>query len=186
MPSVKTATGNSATDAVARPAASAVNLRLRDRPFDWFFIAIFSMFTITSLISDLLPTIGVDISHASSNFFVNSNWWYAHDTDPLFMTPPVWMRIVTGLSAFVYMPFYVLLVLSLVKGWNWIQLPSVIYATMISVITGVIVFGVEFFGEPEWVTPNPVKFLAFNLPYVLIPILLLVRMRRPAPFARRF
>jgi hypothetical protein len=162
------------------------NLPLRRRPIDIVFIVIFAAFTITSLISDLLPTIGVDISQPSSNFFVNSNWWYAHDTDPLFMTPPVWMRIVTGLSAFVYMPFYVVLVISLVRGWNAIQLPSVVYATMIASITGIIVFGVEFFGEPEWVTPNPVKFLAFNLPYVLLPILLLIRMRKPFPFARRF
>ncbi|WP_082487527.1 EXPERA domain-containing protein [Leifsonia sp. Root112D2] len=168
------------------PATDIRMLRLRERPIDVFFIIIFSAFTVTSLISDLLPTIGVDISQPSANFFVNSNWWYVHDTDPLFMTPPVWMRIVTGLSAFVYMPFYVVLVLSLVRGWNWIQLPSVIYATMIASITGIIVFGVEFFGEAQWVTPNPVKFLAFNLPYVLIPILLLIRMRRPAPFARRF
>ena len=168
------------------PDAPSANLRLRDRPIDWLFIVVFSMFTITSLISDLLPTIGVDISHPSSNFFVNSNWWYAHDTDPLFMTPPAWMRIVTGLSAFVYMPFYVVLVVSLIRGWNAIQLPSVIYATMIASITGIIVFGVEFFGEPEWITPNPVKFLVFNLPYVLLPILLLVRMRKPLPFTRRF
>ena len=162
------------------------NLPLRRRPIDIVFIVIFAAFTITSLISDLLPTVGVDISQPSSNFFVNSNWWYAHDTDPLFMTPPVWMRIVTGLSAFVYMPFYVVLVISLVRGWNAIQLPSVVYATMIASITGIIVFGVEFFGEPEWVTPNPVKFLAFNLPYVLLPILLLIRMRKPFPFTRRF
>lgn len=164
----------------------APNLRLRDRPFDWFFIVIFSIFTITSLISDMLPTLGVDISQPSSNFFVNSNYWYAHDTDPLFAEPPTWMRIVTGLSAFVYMPFYVLLVTSIIKGWNWVQLPSVIYATMISTITGIIVFGVEFFGEPEWQTTNPVKFLAFNLPYVLVPIVLLVRMRKPLPFTRKF
>lgn len=168
------------------PRSDAKNLSLRLRPVDVFFVVIFSAFTITSLISDLLPTIGVDISHPSSNFFVNSNWWYAHDTDPLFMTPPVWMRIVTGLSAFVYMPFYVLLVLALIKGWNWIQLPAVIYAAIIAAITGILVFGVEFFGEPQWVTPNPAKFLAFNLPYVLVPILLLIRMRRARPFARRF
>ncbi|HWU47374.1 MAG TPA: emopamil-binding family protein [Humibacter sp.] len=162
------------------------NLPLRKRAVDIVFIVIFAAFAVTSLISDLLPTIGVDISHPSSNFFVNSNWWYAHDADPLFMSPPVWMRIVTGLSAFAYLPFYVLLVISLVRGWNWIQLPSVIYATMISAITGVIVFGVEFFGEPQWVTPLPAKFLAFNLPYVLFPLLLLARMRKPMPFARRF
>jgi len=167
-------------------ASDVQNLPLTKRPIDILFIVIFAAFTVTSLISDLLPTIGVDISHPSSNFFVNSNWWYAHDTDPLFMDPPTWMRIVTGLSAFVYMPFYVVLVIALFRGWNWIQLPSVIYATMIVVITGVIVFGVEFFGEAQWVTPMPGKFLAFNLPYVLFPLLLLIRMRRPAPFARRF
>ncbi|HWM17924.1 MAG TPA: emopamil-binding family protein [Microbacterium sp.] len=162
------------------------NLRLRDRPFDWFFIVVFSLFIVTSMISDMLPTLGVDFSQPSPNLFVNANHWYANDTDPLFMDPPVWMRFVTGLSAFVYPVFYVLLVISLVRGWNWIQLPSVIYATMIASITGIIVFGVEFFGEPEFVTPNPAKFLAFNLPYVLIPILLLVRMRKPMPFMRKF
>jgi hypothetical protein len=78
------------------------------------------------------------------------------------------------------------LVPSLIKGWNWIQLPSVIYATMIAGVTGIIVFGVEFFGEPEFQTQNPLKFLAFNLPYVLVPLLLLVRMRKPQPFTRRF
>ncbi|MBN8638689.1 MAG: DUF2781 domain-containing protein [Anaerolineae bacterium] len=59
------------------------------------------------------------------------------------------------------------------------QLPAVIYATMISTITGIIVFGVEFFGEPQYQTTNAVKFLAFNIPYVAIPLLLLVRMRAP-------
>ncbi len=162
------------------------NLPLRQRPLDIFFMVVFSAFTLTSLISDLLPTVGMDFTHPSTNFIVNSNYWYAVDTDPLFMHPPMWMRFVTGLSAFVYMPFYVVLVIALWRAWNAIQLPSVIYATMISTITGVIVFGVEFFGGSQWQTPNPVKFLSFNTPYVLLPILLLVRMRRPMPFARKF
>ena len=45
---------------------------------------------------------------------------------------------------------------------------------------------VEFFGEPEFQTQNPAKFLAFNLPYVLVPLLLLIRMRKPLPFTRKF
>ncbi|QEO14673.1 DUF2781 domain-containing protein [Agromyces intestinalis] len=167
-------------------SAAPANLRLRDRPIDIFFVVVFSLFIVTSSIADMVPTLGIDFNQPSPNFIVNSNWWYAHDTDPLFQNPPVWMRIVTGLSAFVYLAFYLVLVPALIKGWNWIQLPAVIYATMIASITGIIVFGVEFFGEPEWVTPNPAKFLAFNLPYVLIPILLLIRMRKPMPFTRRF
>ena len=163
-----------------------MTLPLRERSVDLFFAVVFAGFTVTSLISDQLPTIGVDFSRPSDNFFAQSNYWYAHDADPLFMHPPVWMRIVTGLSAFVYMPFYLILVAALIRGWNWIQLPSVIYATMIATLTGIVVFGVEFFGEQPLRTQNPGKFLAFNLPYVAIPLLLLVRMRKPMPFARRF
>jgi hypothetical protein len=180
-----------ASPVVEEPTKSAsrnapTNLPLRKRPIDILFIVVFSWMIISCFISDLLPAVGVDFSQPSDNFFVNSNYWYAHDADPLFMHPPVWMRIVTGLSAFVYMPFYFFLVYALVRGRNWIQLPSVIYGTMISTITGIIVFGVEFFGEPEFQTQNPVKFLAFNLPYVLLPILLLIRMRKPLPFTRKF
>ena len=164
----------------------AVTLPLRERKIDVFFAVVFSAFTVTSCISDLLPTVGVDFSQPGGNFFVRSNYWYAHDTDRLFMQPPDWMRIVTGLSAFVYMPFYIVLVVALLTGRQWIQLPSVIYATMIVTLTGIVVFGVEFFGEAAWRTGNPAKFLAFNLPYVLVPLLLLVRMRKPLPFSRAF
>lgn len=162
------------------------NLPLRRRPIDIFFAVMFTLFIVTSCIADMLPTLGVDFGQPNGTFLVDSNYWYAHDADPLFMNPPVWMRIVTGLSAFVYLAFYLVLVPSLIRGWNRIQLPAVIYATMISTITGIIVFGVEFFGEPEFQTQNPAKFLAFNLPYVLIPLLLLIRMRKPLPFTRRF
>jgi hypothetical protein len=167
-------------------STDAANLRWRERRFDIFFTVIFAAFAVTSVISDLLPTVGVNFSHDSSNFFVHSNYWYAHDADPLFMNPPDWMRIVTGLSAFVYMPFYLVLVYCLVTARNAIQLPSVIYATMIVTLTGVVVFGVEFWGEAAYRTHNPAKFLAFNLPYVLIPLLLLIRMRKPMPFTRKF
>ena len=167
-------------------ADSLTNLKLRERPVDIFFMAVFSLFIVTSCIADMVPALGIDFNQPSTNFIVNANYWYAEGTDPLFQNPPFWMRIVTGLSAFVYMPFYIVLVIALARGWNRIQLPAVIYATMISVITGIIVFGVEFFGESEWRTPNPVKFLSFNLPYVLLPLLLLVRMRKPMPFTRKF
>jgi hypothetical protein len=162
------------------------NLPLRERRIDIFFAVIFLVFAVTSGISDALPTLGIEMSADSPNPLARSNYWYAVDADPLFMHPPVWMRFVTGLSTFVYGPFYLLLAYALIKGKNWIQLPSVIYATMISSITGIIVFGVEFFGEPEMRTQNPAKFLAFNLPYVLLPILLLIRMRKPLPFTRKF
>lgn len=162
------------------------NLPLRERKIDIFFAVVFVTFALTSGISDAIPTLGIEMSPDSANPLARANYWYAVDADPLFMHAPVFMRFITGLSTFVYGPFYLVLAYCLVKGRNWVQLPSVIYATMISSITGIIVFGVEFVGEPELRTQNPLKFLSFNLPYVLLPILLLVRMRKPMPFTRKF
>lgn len=162
------------------------NLPLRERKIDIFFAVVFVTFALTSGISDAIPTLGIEMSPDSANPLARANYWYAVDADPLFMHAPVFMRFITGLSTFVYGPFYLVLAYCLVKGRNWVQLPSVIYATMISTITGIIVFGVEFFGEPALRTQNPLKFLGFNLPYVLLPILLLVRMRKPMPFTRTF
>jgi EXPERA (EXPanded EBP superfamily) len=162
------------------------NLPLRERRIDLFFAVLFVIFAITSGISDAVPTLGIEMSPDSPNPLARANYWYAIDADPLFMHPPVWMRFVTGLSTFVYGPFYLLLSWCLVKGKNWIQLPAVIYGTMISSITGVIVTGVEFFGEPQYQTQNATKFLAFNLPYILLPMLLVARMRKPMPFTRSF
>ncbi len=163
-----------------------VNLPLRQRWVDIAFAVFFTWAVVSSGIADLIPTLGIPITADATNPIVAANYAYGHDADPLFIDPPVWMRFVTGLSAFVYGPFYILLVLALLRGCNWIQLWAVIYASAISIITGVIVFGVEFFGEPEFQTQNPAKFLAINLAYVIVPILLLIRMRKPLPFTRRW
>jgi len=161
------------------------NLPLRQRPFDYFFVVIFSLFFITSMISDAIPTIYGPLD-PNTNVFTKMNYDYAKGCDPLFLNPPIWMRFVTGLSAFVYGPFYLVLVAAFIKGWNRIQVPAIMYGSVIAFITGVVVFGVEFFGEPEWRCQNPGKFLPLNTPYVLIPLLLVIRMRKAFPFTRKF
>ena len=167
------------------------NLPLRQRPVDIFFMIMFALFIVTSGIADLIPTIGIEMAPDSPNFISRANYNYAFECDPLFLFTedhpvPVWMRFVTGLSAFVYPVFYVFFIIASFRGWNRIQIPAVMYATAISIITGVIVFGVEFFGETEWRCQNIPKFLSLNLPYVIIPLLLLVRMRKEKPFTRKF
>ena len=183
-------TASSATPAAATaPAgvsAKPVSLPLRQRPIDIFFIAIFSVFIITCIISDSVEGLGLDQVANSTNILVQWNYWYASNFDPLYQSHPVWLRFISGTSAFIYVGFYVILIISLAKGWNRIQLPSVIYATMIIALTGIPIMGVEFFGSAAERTPNPAVFLAFNLPYILVPLLLLIRMRSPWPFLRKF
>ncbi|MFW8744849.1 EXPERA domain-containing protein [Mesorhizobium japonicum] len=162
------------------------NLPLRKRPVDIFFLVIFSLFIVTCIISDSVEGLGLDQVANSTNVLVQWNYWYSSNFDPLYQSHPLWLRFISGTSAFVYVLFYVLLIISIVRRWNWIQLPSVIYATMIISLTGIPIFGVEFFGPVGERTPNPGIFLAYNLPYIVVPLLLLIRMRKPKPFTRPF
>jgi hypothetical protein len=170
----------------AAAARRAANLPLSKRPIDILFLMIFAAFIVTCIISDSVEGLGLDQVKDSPNVLVQWNYWYASNFDPLYQSHPVWLRFISGTSAFIYVAFYVLLILAIVRRWNWIQLPSVIYATMIISLTGIPIFGVEFFGSAAERTPNPAVFLAFNLPYIVFPLLLLLRMRKPMPFTRRF
>ena len=167
-------------------AGTLVSLPLRQRPFDIVFIVFFCIFIVTCIISDSVEGLGLDQVAGSPNILVQLNYTYSSQYDPLYQSHPLWLRFISGTSAFIYSVFYVFLVISLIRGWNRIQLWAVIYATMIISLTAIPIFGVEFFGGPGERTPNPVVFLLYNGPYVLIPLLLLIRMRKPLPFLRKF
>ena len=173
------------TDIAVHPA-DVKNLPLTKRPIDIFFIVIFAVFIVTSIISDSVEGLGLDQVADSPNLLVQWNYTYSSQYDPLYQSHPLWLRFISGTSAFIYGTFYILLIISLIKGWNRIQLFAVIYATMIISLTAIPVFGVEFFGGPGERTPNPLVFLLYNGPYVLVPLVLLLRMRKPLPFTRKF
>ena len=164
----------------------SANLPLRKRPIDIVFIVIFSAMIITCIISDSVEGLGLPQVAHSSNILVQLNYQYSHANDPLYQREDTWLRFISGTSAFVYSWFYIVLIISLVKGWNRIQIFAVIYATMIISLTAIPIFGDEFFGPAADVTPHPVVFLLYNGPYVLFPLILLLRMRKPLPFQRKF
>ena len=167
-------------------SARTPNLPLAKRPADIVFLVIFTAFIVTCIISDSVEGLGLAQVANSPNLLVRWNFWYASNFDPLYQSHPLWLRFISGTSAFGYVVFYIVLGISLVRGWNWIQLPSVIYAAMIISLTGIPIFGVELFGPTGQATPNVAVFLAFNLPYIVFPLLLLIRMRKPMPFTRRW
>ena len=175
------------TETTSVPRAALVeNLPLRKRPIDIVFLVIFSLFIVTCIISDSVEGLGLDQVPNSTNLLVQWNYTYSSNFDPLYQAHPVWLRFISGTSAFIYVVFYVVLVISLVRGWNRIQLFAVIYATMIISLTSIPIMGMEFFGPVATRTPNPAIFLAYNGPYILFPLLLLIRMRKPLPFTRKF
>src|SRR4051794_3227610 len=80
------------TPAASTPTEKPTSLPLRRRPIDIFFIAIFSVFIITCIISDSVEGLGLDQVANSTNILVQWNYWYASNFDPLYQSHPVWLR----------------------------------------------------------------------------------------------
>ncbi len=155
-------------------------LSLRERPGDWFFVAAFSFFAFSSFFSDIYCALRVHLTPDSTNFWVRANYWYAADTDPLLLALPTFLWIQTFISAFVFGPFYLALVYALARGRDWIRMPAIVYVS--AMVYGMfIVLGAEYLGDLP--PTNDFKFLAFNLPYLFIPLLLGWRMRWTYPFS---
>ena len=160
--------------------SSTRTVPLRERPGDWLFVLAFSFFAFSSFFSDSLVARGIPLAADSPSVWARANYWYAAGTDPHLLDPPLALRLQTALSAFVFGPFYVLLVYAFVTARDWIRMPAIAYAAAMT-------YGMAIFLGGEFLGPHPPtnlgRFLAFNAPYLVIPLLLAVRMRHARPFS---
>jgi hypothetical protein len=182
---------------------------LSQRGYDWIFIIIFSAFVFTSFASDLVNAV-MRPDPNSSYFWARAVYnAYAVGNDPLLIANPMFLRVMTAISAFLFGPFYIVLVIAFITGKNWIRPLALVYVGMI-IESMIVLVVVEFTGDlaffemmgaggvksaaelagkgltPSLAVINPAKFLAYNLPYKVFPLLLAVRMWRPNPFSRGF
>ena len=73
-----------------------------------------------------------------------------------------------------------LLVYAFVTARDWIRMPAIAYVSAMTYSMAIFLGG-EFLGPRP--PTNLGKFLAFNVPYVVIPLLLAVRMRGARPLS---
>jgi hypothetical protein len=150
---------------------------LSDRRRDIFFIVAFSFFAFSSFFSDAWHALGLLEGDA---FWSRANRWYAEiAADEYFAAEHDYLRVGTGISAFIYGPFYLVLVYAFAKGKNWIRPMALVYVG--SMLHGM----TEYIAWEYWLGPAPGEtliFWAFNGPYAIVPILLGVRMWKPNPF----
>lgn len=148
------------------------------QPLDLVLVVTFGMFALTSFLFDRLG--GIDaIDPASADPLARALVAYGERFDPLVLENPVFLRIMSWISAFVMGPFYLVLIYAFVRRRNWIRDPAIAYAAIMlySMV-------VHVAAELMWHTPPP------NLPvlfatyawYAVAPVLLLVRMRPTRPF----
>lgn len=155
---------------------------LRQRPFDLFLVFFFCVFATTSLVYEQFIVFRVDLS-TTTDIFGRSWYWYSRSFDPVFLDPPLWLWIMCTIDAYVFGAMYPVLIYAFVKGRNWIRVPALLYGSAIVYSTAVY-FGWEFLDEANREQANMLGVFVVNIPYTIVPLLLMWRVRHPEPFSK--
>ena len=105
---------------------------------------------------------------------------YGNSLDPLMMARPAWWKATILIDVLLFGPFYTAALYALVRGRDWIRVPSLVYSGMM--ISNVLIILVdEFFGQHP--APQPLLVLLLNLPWLLMPAYIIFRLGlTPHPF----
>jgi len=153
---------------------------LRSRPLDVFLVACFGVFSISSFVYEQFIIFGIDLAEATDVF--GRTWhWYASSFDPVFLDPPLWLRIMCTIDGYVFGAFYPVFIYAFVRGRNWVRIPALIYGSAI-VYSTLIYFGWEFLDTANRAAANLPVVILVNVPYTIVPLLLMWRVRHPEPF----
>jgi hypothetical protein len=117
------------------------------------------------------PRAAVDLIH-----------WWGETFDPVLMARPAWWKTTIWIDSLFFGPFYIVAIYAYIKGKEWIRIPSIIYgSTLVTIV--LIILSEERYGVHA--TPQFPIVLLFNLPWLLFPIYVIIRMwRAPHPFTR--
>ncbi len=135
------------------------------------------LFAMTSLVFDRIAALEPGPMEPATTGVKGAFFWYATTFDPLIAVNPLWLQIMSSISAFVFGPFYLALAYALIRRRAWIRRPALAYAAVM-LYSMVVFLGVHTFGEPR--PPSLAIVAAMYAPYVLFPLALLRRML-PAP-----
>ena len=153
------------------PRAAPASLPLRQRPFDIVILAylIFNLVAITYLF-DLEQILIPDTSHFiypawPPRFIVDLSHWWGRNFDPLLYARPPWWRATIWIDAVLFGPYSAF----------------AIYASVM--LTNVTIIMSEEIWGPH-ATPHLAAVIGANASWVIIPLLVLFRMRKdPFPAA---
>ena len=159
----------------------------RQRKLDWLIVFFF-------LVNLGFITYGVDIEQLTipDAYHYQQPLWppaplvtiihgYGQAIDPLLMARPQWWKDTIWLDVIFYGPFYALAIYAFIKGKEWIRIPAVFYSGMMFADV-FIILGEEIAGPHA--TPRLPLVLALNLPWLLLPIFLTLRLLKEHPFTR--
>jgi hypothetical protein len=166
--------------------SAAAPLRLRHRPVDLLLLAFFAVnLGFITYIVDLEALVIADPSHFDYPLWpppplVDLVHWYGNAYDPLVMARPPFFQMTIWIDVLFFGPFYAFALYAFVRGRDWIRVPALVWAgTMAANV--LIILMEERYGTHA--TDHFGVVLALNLPWLLVPLLVIWRMRRDRPFA---
>jgi len=161
---------------------------LRERPWDLVIVAFF-------LVNLCFVTYFVDIEQltiANPAHFRFPLWpprpivemvhAYGRRYDPLLMARPPFWKMLIWMDVLGFGPFYAVAVYAFVRGREWIRTPAIFWSGLM-VTDVLVILSQEHSGQ--WATPHFGIVLALNLPWLALPVAVLVRLAvAPHPFTR--
>ncbi len=157
----------------------------------------FGFFAATSVITDsvngLNGSLDPESGYVLERFIYDT---YARVADPLLILNPPQVRVSAWISAFIWLPLYLVFIPAIVRGWNWVRPFGLVYGGALT--HGMITYMAEgIFGRMAtegWadatlcagcVEPNTLYYLAANSAYLIVPALMIIRMWKEKPFGER-
>jgi hypothetical protein len=107
------------------------------------------------------------------------NWW-GRTFDPLLQARPAFYRMTLWIDVLFFGPFYLAALYAFIRGRDWIRPAAFVWAGAMAAIVAVILMD-ERYGIHA--SPRFGMVLAANLPWLLLPLAVIVRLARSAhPF----
>ncbi len=163
-------------------------LPLAERRFDLALIVFFAInLGFITYAVDLEQLVIADPSHFTYPLWppraiVDAVHWWGRRFDPALLAREPWWRATIWLDVVGFGPFYALAIWAFVKGRDFIRVPAFIWAGIMFANVTIILFE-ELCGAHA--TPRPGVVVAANLPWLVMPALVVARLgRREHPFAK--
>jgi hypothetical protein len=152
------------------------------RPLDLGLVIFFGLSILYGALDSLPEAIGLKVSPDSPWPPLRSLYDWAVAQEPQHLNPPPSLIATTLFDGFIQTPVLFFVIYGLVRARPWIRTLSLIYAGA-AVTNMLMYFATTFLGPTP--PPHPAIYLPFNLPWLIAPLILGIRMLPQEPFAVR-